>query len=276
MDSPIPTGRALGAEVRGVDLSVDLDAAVVAQIQCALREYLVLVFRGQDLTPAQLVRLAGRFGALQRHGYVRGLPEQPDVIEIRKESDHVQNFGGEWHSDLSYLCNPPLGAMLYAVEIPTRGGDTLWSNQQAAYDALPQTQQAEIGALRAVHRPEAAFGSMPRIDPNTGHLLDATQDAPADVVHPLVRTHPETRQKSLFHSGACTVRLQDRTVSDSKPLLDRLMTHATQERFIYRHRWREHDVVFWDNRCTIHLAMNDYPGERRIVHRVSIEGDAPF
>ncbi len=276
MDSPIPTGQALGAEIRGVDLAGELEAATVARIRSALLEHRVLIFRDQDLTPAQQVRFASRFGALQRHGYVRGLPGQPDVVELRKEPDHVQNFGGEWHSDNSYLRNPPLGAILYALELPSQGGDTLWANQHAAYDSLPQTALAEIGALRAVHRPEPAFGTMRRLDRETGDLTDAMPDAAAEVLHPLVRTHPETRQKSLFHSGACTARLQGRTLSDSKPFLDRLMAHATQERFTYRHRWREHDVVFWDNRCTMHLALNDYAGQRRVVHRVSIEGDVPF
>jgi taurine dioxygenase len=268
----IPTGRSLGAEIRDVDLSDDLDASMIDAIKRALLEYLVLIFRDQQLTPAQQVKFARQFGALQRHDYVCALPDHPDLIEIRKEPHHVQNFGGVWHSDNSYLRTPPLGALLYAVEVPNNGGDTLWANQYSAYEHLPAQLKTTIHQLFAVHAPDAAFGEMRRLADES----QAVENRLYEVVHPLVRTHPDTKRRSLFHSGLCTVRLKDQTISESKPLLDHLLTHATNPTITYRHRWRKRDVVFWDNRCTMHLAMNDYGGQRRIVHRVSIQGDVPI
>lgn len=269
----IPTGRLLGAEVRGIDISEDLDDTTIAEIRSAFLEHLVLVFRDQKLSPAQLANFARRFGVLQRHNYVRGLDEQPEIIEIRKEPGDAQNFGGLWHSDNSYLPSPPLGSILYAIEIPDEGGDTLWANQYAAYETLPLEMKRQIASLRAVHSPTPAFGVMQRLD--TEVATGSAGHDPREIEHPLVRTHPETQRKALFHSGACTTRLENHTIADSKPLLDRLMSHATQEQITYRHRWRKDDVVFWDNRCTIHLALNDYGGRRRIVRRVSIGADEP-
>jgi taurine dioxygenase len=272
----VPTGKALGAEIRGVDLSGKLAAKTIAEIRNALRKHLVIFFRDQELSPEQQAAFARRFGALQRHDYVRGLPEEPEIIEIRKEPHHLQNFGGVWHSDNSYLPNPPLGSILYAREVPDEGGDTIWANQYAAYESLPATVRAEIGPLLAVHSPAAAFGTMRRVDAVPSLSDEAAQETVCEVAHPLVRTHPETKRRALFHSGACTIRLKDWTIAESKPLLDFLLAHATRDEITYRHRWKRHDVIFWDNRCTMHVAMDDYGGRRRIVHRVSIEGDVPF
>jgi taurine dioxygenase len=254
----------IGAELCGVDLSYDLDSATIEEIRSALLQHLVLIFRDQDLSPAQQAAFARRFGVLQRHSHVRGLAEQPEIIEIRKEPEHVQNFGGVWHSDNSYLPCPPLGAILHAIEIPDAGGDTVWADQYAAYSALPEEMKRQIASLVAVHSPAPAFGVMQRLDHD-----------PDEIEHPLVRTHPETNRKALFHSGPCTIGLKDWPTADSTPLLKHLISHATQEQFTYRHRWRKGDVVFWDNRCTMHIAMNDYDGSRRIVRRVSIGGDEP-
>jgi taurine dioxygenase len=269
----IPAGRALGAEIRGIDLSVDLDEATVAEIRNLLLQHLVLVFRDQNITPEQQTVFARRFGPLQRHDYVPGLAQHPEVIEIRKEPHHVQNFGGIWHSDNSYLRNPPLGSILYALEIPDEGGDTLWANQYLAYEDLPPKLKRQIEPLFAVHSPNTAFGTMPRI--NAGPITGPSRESTCEAVHPLIRTHPETGRKALFHSGACTICLKNWTIEDSKPMLDHLMSHATRNEITFRHRWRRHDVVFWDNRCTMHIAMNDYSGKLRVVHRVSIEGTVP-
>lgn len=271
----VPTGAALGAEIHGVNLSADLDGTIIDAIRCALLEHLLLIFRAQELTPLTQARFARRFGALQRHGFLDGLNEQPEVLAICKEPQHLQNFGGCWHTDNSYLRNPPLGAILYAIQVPTCGGDTLWANQQAAYLALPKCVKSGIDALHAVHSAEPAFGSLRLLPDVANQREQELRDTATDVVHPLVRMHPESHRKSLFHSGLCTVRLAGRTIQESKPLLDQLLTHATQEHFNYRHRWRAHDVLFWDNRCTMHCALNDYPNELRIVHRVSIAGDRP-
>jgi taurine dioxygenase len=258
-----------------VQLAAVPDGEIIAMIRQALLQHLVVVIRDQPLSPAQLVRFARRFGALQRHGYIEGLQEQPEVIEIRKEPAHTQNFGGSWHADNTFLQQPPLGSVLCAVEVPARGGDTLWANQQAAYDALPRELHERIGSLWAVHSAAPAFGVMRPLAAAARCGADARHARPAEVIHPLVRTHPESGRRSLFHGGDCTLRLDGHDVGQSAALLQQILEHATAEQFVYRHRWRAGDVVFWDNRCTMHRALNDYPGERRIVRRVSIAGDTP-
>ena len=155
--------------------------------------------------------------------------------------------------------------MLHAIEVPATGGDTLWSNQILAFEALPEPLKTRVESLRAVHRADAAFGIRRRL----GHTALA---ATSEVVHPLVRTHPESGRRTLFHSGVCTVWLEGCTGDASRALLDDLLRRATHPDLVYRHRWQPHDVVFWDNRCTLHIAMNDYPGQRRVVHRVCIQG----
>jgi taurine dioxygenase len=261
----IPFDSALAAEVRGVDLARELDEEVVTRVRAALLRHLVLVFRNQKITPSQQAAFARRFGTLQRHDYFAGLPEEPAVLEIRKEPGQSEGFGASWHSDNSYLPNPPLGAVLHAIALPATGGDTLWSNQILAFEALPEPLRARVETLRAVHRADAAFGVRRRLGQ---HGLAPT----SEVVHPLVRTHPESGHRALFHSGVCTARLEGCTLDASRALLDDLLRRATHPDLVYRHRWKPHDVVFWDNRCTLHLAMNDYPGQCRVVHRVSIEG----
>lgn len=260
----VPLAGGVGAEVQRLDLAGDIAADNVEILRGALVRHLVLVFRGQGLTPERQAAFGRLFGPIERHGFVTGMPNCADVIEIRKEPEHMQNFGGAWHSDNSYLERPPLGAVLHAIETPARGGDTLWADQYAAYENLPPEVAAVADTLHAEHRSDAVFQCM---GTDSGH---------AAAVHPLVRTHPESGRRSLFHSGACTTSVVGWPPEASRALLETLYSAAVGHGAIYRHKWRAGDVVLWDNRATIHKAMNDYSGERRIMRRVSIAGDRPY
>lgn len=260
----VPFAGGVGAEVQRLDLAGDIADGEVEILREALVRRLVLVFRGQRLTPRRQAAFARLFGPIERHGFVTGMPDCADVIEIRKEPTHTQNFGGAWHSDNSYLERPPLGAVLHAIETPAEGGDTLWADQHAAYENLPPELSAVADTLQAEHRSDAVFQDMAN-----GLGQSAT-------VHPLVRTHPESGRRSLFFSGACTTGVVGWSHEASRAFLESLADAAVRHDAIYRHSWRAGDVVLWDNRATMHKALNDYSGERRVVRRVSIAGDRPY
>ncbi len=270
-------GPALGAVIDGVDLSQDFDDEVIAEIRKALLENLVIFFRDQEMTPEQHLAFARRFGTLNQHDQVKGMEEYPDIIEVRKEADDERNFGGAWHGDVTYLEEPPLGSILYAKEVPPIGGDTLWSNCYLAFEQLSSGMREMLDGKMVIHTPALIYGVASR-DWSKDSSMDShpNETAHYETEHPLIRTHPETGRKCLYVSGAYTPRLKDMTEEESAPLLDFLMTHLTREPFTCRWRWQAGDVAFWDNRCTLHYALNDYSGYRRIMHRVTINGDRPY
>jgi len=272
-----PIAASLGAEIGGVDLSQDLDDDVIAEIRQALLDHLVIFFHDQDITPEQQLAFARRFGTLNLHDQVKGMDDYPEMIEVRKEPEDERNFGGAWHGDVTYLEEPPLGSILYALEVPPVGGDTLWSNQYLAFETLSDGMRAMLEPLTMIHTPAKIYGlysqdwskdSSVKSSPNT--------TAEYETEHPLIRTHPETGRKLLFVSGLFTPRFMDMTEEESKPLIDFLMRQATREEFTCRYRWKAGDIAFWDNRATLHYALNDYTGHRRVMHRVAINGDRPF
>lgn len=267
----------LGAVVEGVDLSRELDDATIAEIRRALLDHLVIFFRGQDITPEQQIVFAKRFGTLNQHDQVKGMDAYPDIIEVRKEPGDERNFGGAWHGDVTYLPEPPLGSILYALEVPEVGGDTLWSNCYLAFETLSPGMRKLIEPLIVMHTPAKIYGLASQ-DWSKDSSIKSNPSASAhyETEHPLVRTHPETGRKCLYVSGAYTPRLKDMTEEESAPLLEYLMWQCTREPFTCRWRWEKGDVAFWDNRCTLHYALNDYSGHRRVMHRVAINGDRPF
>ncbi|MXO58740.1 taurine dioxygenase [Altererythrobacter salegens] len=266
----------LGAIVEGVDLSQELDDETIGEIRRALVEHLVIFFRGQDMTPDQQLAFARRFGTLNRHDQVAGMDEYPDIIEVRQEPTDTRNFGGAWHGDLTYMPEPPLGSVLYAKQVPEVGGDTLWSNLYTAYDDLSDGMKRLIDTLTVMHTPAKIYGEK-ALDWGKDSSVRSSPTAAAhwEHPHPLVRTHPESGRKLYYVSGAFTPRFEDMTEEESAPLLDYLMAQATREPFTCRWRWQVGDVAFWDNRATLHYALNDYAGERRVMHRVAINGEAP-
>lgn len=272
---------ALGAEVTGVDLSQDLSEEVLAEIRAALLDNLVLVFRDQDFTPAQQLAFARRWGEIHFHPFMKGMADYPEILEIIKRPTDKKNFGGAWHTDQMFSPRPAMGTMLYAKEVPSAGGDTLFANLYLAYDALSDGMKKLAGQLNTVCAGDnfKHDGGRSRKDAYPGQINSMTVKDPGKEqtvsVHPLVRTHPETGRKALY-VGSHVQRFDGMTDEESEGLLDFFMRHATRPEFTARVRWQTGTMTFWDNRCTQHNAINDYPAETRIMHRITICGDTPF
>jgi len=269
---------ALGAEISGVDLAAPLADSVIAEIRRALLDHQVIFFHDQHLTPEQQLAFGRRFGTLNVHEFVGAMPDYPEIIEVRKEEDETKNFGGSWHSDVTYLEEPALGSILYAREVPDCGGDTLFANMYLAYDALSPGMRRLLGGLQAVHSARRPYGPQSNYAAagDRSMRIRLSNSAAAEIVHPVVRTHPETGQLGLFVNPVFTVRFAEMTEEESAPLLDWLYRHAVRPEFTCRFRWRQNAVAFWDNRCVQHYAINDYHGQRRVMHRVTVNGDRPF
>jgi len=272
-----PLSPALGAEVRGVDLSRPVDDAVAAEIRTAFAEHLVLFFRDQALTPERQVTFARLFGPVGAYPFAEPIAEHPQVISIIKEPHQTTNFGGIWHTDTPYLERPSLGSVLYAREVPACGGDTLWAHGYRAWETLSDGLKTVLEPLRAV---QSAAKNKAKL--RTDHLKDgamrgrdaARMDA-TEATHPVARTHPITGRKALYVSPAHTTRFVGWTDEESARLLDFLFGHLTHEDNTCRFRWTKGAVAVWDNRCTLHYPLNDYQGQRREMHRVTIEGEKP-
>ena len=271
----VPLAGALGAEVRGVDL-LRADAEAWSEIRAAFLDRLVLAFPDQRLAPRDLVRVAENFGRVGFYPFAEGLPEEPHVFAIVKEPHETKNFGEGWHSDTTYTPRPPKATVLYSVEVPPHGGDTLFANMYLAYETLSDGMKALLAGLRAVnsaaHRKgggRAAGNSYQSVK------LVGSDRMTLEGIHPVVRTHPETGRKALYVNALHTVRIDGWTEAESRPLLEFLYRHKERPEFTCRYRWRPGTFTIWDNRAAQHLAVNDYHGFRREMHRLSIEGDAP-
>lgn len=279
--TPVP--GACGAEVDGIDLRAQLDDQIIADIRQAFVEHHVLFFRDQHLDPNAQVRFGERFGELEDYPFVAPIPEHPKVIPVIKEADETSNFGGGWHTDLIYKQVPPSGTMLYALETPSRGGDTLFADGIKAFEALSPTMQKLLASLHVEYNVRHIVRGLD--DRNNNASSAGNRSMPATTndevlnefpVHPLVRTHPESGRKGIYFSRAHTVRFDGMTVQESAPLMDWIQAHMTQPVFTTRFHWTAGSMAFWDNRCLNHCALNDYHGERRHMHRLTIAGDVPF
>jgi taurine dioxygenase len=267
-----PIAGALGAEIDGVDIAQPLDDAAIAEIRRAFLEHLVIFFRGQTLTPPQQLAFARRFGEPTEYPQLKGLPECPLVTPVVKLEHERVNFGGIWHSDTSYLERPPMASMLYAVEIPPFGGDTLFANQYLAYESLSEGLRNTLVTLRGVNTSTKAEVSRTRED----RLRAAGVERKALAgIHPVARTHPETVRQALYVNTGHTSHFEGWSEAESKPLLEYLFAHQVQPEFTCRFRWEVGSLAFWDNRCAQHNPVNDYHGFRRIMHRVTLAGDVP-
>jgi taurine dioxygenase len=271
-----PLSASLGAEIHGLDLARPLDAETFARVERAFLDHLVLFFRDQELTPAQQVAFAARFGPVGRYPLAEPIPEHPDIIAVVKEPGQTTNFGGVWHSDTTYLECPSLGSLLYAKEVPASGGDTLFANMYLAYESLSPGLRRLLDGLRAVNsagkNKETLRGDHLAGGAMTASAIDARG---LRAEHPVVRRHPVTGRKALYVNRAHTVAFRDMTEAESAGLLGYLFEHAAREDFTCRFRWRAGSLALWDNRCTQHYPLNDYPGQRRVMHRATIEGDRP-
>ena len=263
---------ALGAELSGVDLSQDIPDSVIAEIRQAFVEHQVVFFRDQALTPNQQVAFGRRFGPLNIHPYVAGMDAYPEVMEIIKEPSDKTNFGGGWHSDMSFLEKPAIGSILHAIELPDWGGDTLFASQAAAYEALTPALRATLDTLNAVHSAGREYSASGHSAQKRASMkVVEAEGAVGEYVHPVVLTHPETGRKALYVNPAFTTKFEGWSTRESKPLLDFLFEHCRSEAFTCRFQWSPGAVAFWDNRSVWHYALNDYPGQRRHMRRVTVD-----
>jgi taurine dioxygenase len=263
--------ESFGAEITGVDLSQPLDDAVFAEIENAFHRYGLIAFRGQDIDHRTHCAVSARFGALDVHPQPQyTVPEAPEIYVFGNTRKEGNPSGGRyWHSDQSYLPNPSRAGLMYAVEVPAEGGDTLFADMYAAYEALDAATRARIDGLTATH----SWYKMK--SPERIAVLDAAQKARlGGAVHPVVRVHPATGRKALFVNEGFTARIDGLPEDEAAELLDRLCRHAMAPRFQYRHRWQVGDFVVWDHRCLIHSATYYNPEQRRTLYRTSIKGEA--
>jgi len=271
-----PVTGAIGAEVSGIDLASDLTSHDVGRLRDAFNQFHVLFFRDQQLCPERQAGFARRFGELGSHPYVEPSAEHPEVLDIITEPDDRVNFGGGWHTDVTFLAEPDLGSILYAVDVPDYGGDTLWASQHAAWDALSDTMKEFIDPLVAVHSARMQYGgngySQQSKAMKTRNADDATT---SEVHHPVVRTHPVTGRKGLYVNKAFTERIRGLHRSESDAVLGFLFEHAVREPFTCRFQWQPGSLAMWDNRCVQHYALYDYKGKRRHMRRVTLKGDRP-
>jgi taurine dioxygenase len=270
-----PVSGRVGAEVRGVDLSAALDEEAVAEIRRAFLDHHVLFFRDQDLSPEAQMRFGRCFGELDTHPFVEGMNAYPEVIEVVTEPDDRFNFGGGWHTDVTFLEEPDLGSILYAVDVPAFGGDTLFANQHAAYDALSDTMKGLLDCLAARHSAGPQYAEGGYSTRSNSMKTKSAHNADRVVCHPLVRTHPETGKKALYVNRAFTVGIEGMRLDESTALLEFLFDHAVREPFTCRFRWSPGSIAMWDNRSVQHHALYDYRGHRRHMRRITIKGDRP-
>ncbi|ATR85262.1 MULTISPECIES: taurine dioxygenase [Pseudomonas] len=271
-----PLSPALGAQISGIDLSVEINAEQRDAIEQALLKHQVLFFRDQPLTPAQQARFAAHFGDLHIHPIYPNVPETPEVLVLDTAVTDVRD-NAVWHTDVTFLATPAMGAVLSAKQLPAYGGDTLWASGIAAFEALSAPLRQMLDGLTATHDftqsfPLERFGTTAE----DRERWEATRRANPPLSHPVVRTHPVSGRKALFVSEGFTTRINELSEAESKALLALLFAHATRPEFTIRWRWQENDVAFWDNRVTQHYAVDDYRPQRRVMHRATILGDAPF
>jgi taurine dioxygenase len=269
-----PLSPTIGAEVGGVDLSTPMDVELRAELRRALLEWKVLFFRDQHLTQDQHRVFALQWGDLEQHPfyrYVQPGKEQPESDVVRLSKDDISpGVENEWHQDLTWHRTPSFGAVLRAVEVPPVGGDTLWADAAAAYDALPEALQARIDGLTALHDWRHSFGLA--MDPA---LVERLRPHFPPVEHPVVRVHPETGRKTLFVNAIFTQRIVGLPEDESDALLERLFAEYRRPEHQCRFRWEPGSVAFWDNRATVHYAASDYHPQPRVMDRISIAGDVP-
>ncbi|MSP51829.1 MAG: taurine dioxygenase [Alphaproteobacteria bacterium] len=276
-----PLSGSVGAELLGLDLARDLSQETFEAIHRAFLDHQVIFFRDQELTVDQQIEFARRFGPLLVDPFIKSADERAELMEVVREKHEARAFGENWHSDNTYLEKPPLASFLYAKEVPPYGGDTVFSNQYLAYESLSPGMRAFIDGLRARHAPWGYHNAIGLGQFKNGGMKlrgeDVVNEAlKIEALHPVVRTHPETGRKALYVNRAYTIRFEDWTEAESRPVLDYLLTHAIRTEFTCRFRWAAKSLAVWDNRCLLHQAINDVHGFRRAMNRVVAEGDRPY
>jgi len=272
----LPIAGALGAEIEGVDLSRPISDAVFADIHQALMDHKVIFFRDQDLSPARHIAFGRRFGEPHEDHFVAAHDQHPELIELLQEADDAgYNFGGSWHTDNSYRSAPPMAVVLYARELPPFGGDTTWANMALAFHKLSPAMQDMLRPLRAEHLTQGYQQKLKTGGGDYGISFDKAEKVRIEISHPVVRVHPVTGEESLYLNHAYSYRFAGMTEEESAPLIRYLCDFAIRPAFTCRFRWRPGSLAVWDNRSTMHFAIGDYYGYRRLMHRYTVKGDVP-
>jgi taurine dioxygenase len=273
----MPVSRAVGAEISGADIAAGISDEQFTEIRQAFIDHGVIFFRDQEITPDQHIEFARRWGEINVNRFFRPVETHPIIAEVRKDPDQETNIGAAWHTDHSYDQIPAMGSILYAREVPKLGGDTLFASMYAACDGLSDAMRETLMSLRAEHSSRHVFGESALEEGDREDLGGRYQNATAatqDSVHPVIIRHPLSGRPSLYVNADFTVKFEGWSQDESQPLLDFLYRHARQNEFTCRFQWKKGSMAIWDNRATHHYAMNDYPGELRLMHRITIEGEA--
>ncbi|MDP6136231.1 MAG: TauD/TfdA family dioxygenase [Arenicellales bacterium] len=271
-----PMTMTLGAEIHGVDLGLEIAEDQFNEIRRAFTEFSVIFFRDQHLTPDQHIAFASRWGEINVNRFFKAIDSHPVIAEVRKEPDQETNIGGSWHTDHSYDQVPATGSILYARQVPEIGGDTQFASMYAAYDGLSDGLKRMLEPLRATHSSRHAFGRtayrIQQYSDDVGDRLGNPDAATQDADHPVVIQHPLSGRKALYVNPGFTIRFSGWSDEESRPLLEYLYRQATKPEYTCRFHWQKNSLALWDNRATWHQALNDYPGQRRLMHRITIEG----
>ena len=273
-----PLTGLIGAEITGLDMN-DLDEVSLAELERAFAKHLVLCVRDQSLSPSDLVNITNRLGGPGDTPYLTGLKEYPDVVPVVKEADEnsPHTFGAGWHTDFTFQERPPAKTLLYAVDTPVAGGDTLYANLYAAYDALSEGMKTALKSLNAVHSATKSYGPQATLKNHLENMTIINDDQEPDTqIHPVICRHPVTKRPALWINPTYTIRFENMTQEESLPLLDYLNQLIVNPRFCCRVRWEPGTLTLWDNRCTQHCATSDYQGYRREMWRTTVAGQAPI
>lgn len=269
-----PTLGSIGAEISGVDLSIDLSDTIFSEIRQTFIEHGLIFFRNQELTPEDHLRFAKRWGEININRFFAKVEGYEQIAEVKKDPDQEINIGGAWHTDHSYDQIPAMGSILLARETPKTGGDTLFANMYKAYESLSDGLKGTLERMNACHSSRHVFGAHAGYAEASNQRIGNPELATQDAIHPVIITHPESKRKALYVNPEFTVNFEGWTKEESKPLLNYLTEHSTKSEHITRFKWEPGSIAFWDNRCTWHFALNDYPGEKRLMHRITVEGSA--
>jgi len=270
-----PIAGSLGAEIQNVDLSETISDEIISDVYQALLDFQVVFFRNQKFEPISQKLFAKKIGTPVIYPFVKGLEDYPEITPILKKETDINNFGGIWHSDTTYQEKPPMGTMLYALETPEFGGDTEFANQYLAYESLSDGMREFLDTLQGVNISGKARVAKTRSD-IMKHASVGLKGDELKAIHPVIRTHPETKRKSLYVNEAHTTHFVGMTEEESTPILEYLFKHQIKSEFTCRFHWQPGSVAIWDNRCTMHNPINDYHGKRRLMHRITFAGDKPF
>jgi alpha-ketoglutarate-dependent taurine dioxygenase len=285
----VPLSGHIGAEIHGVDAKHPLDPDTVAAVRAALLRHRVVFLPGANLDPTEHVAFARYFGEVTpAHPVIPGIEGHPEVFEIdySQASKLYSSYGDvarrsaplgggiSWHTDVTFVERPPMGSILNAVVIPPSGGDTMWSNQVAAYEGLSPQLRGLLDGLTAVHDGQAQFGQI-LAERKEGEWEGEKYVALEPVEHPVVRTHPETGERSLFVNAGFTSHIKELPRPEGDALLQFLYAHSTRPEYTVRYHWHQGDLGFWDNRATQHAVVGDYGEQRRVIQRVTLRGDRP-